>query len=395
MSGVSNRVVYGIGAAVVVIAGIVIGWNFWRNLPVPASTISAGTPAETVAQPQAKLEPAKPQSTNPEPSKSAADKPQKPQFDVVRVEPSGETVVAGRAAPNAKVTLFATGKPVGQATANAEGQFVILPPTLPPGDHLLSLEADAVASDQTVAVVVPKPGSRDVIVALAEPDKPTRILSDAKPQAGPVAGSAPASSAAPSVTIRTVEAQDGGGFFLSGLAAAGARVRLYLNGAFIAMAETAADGHWSMRIEKGMSPGKYAVRADLVAKDGVGVAARAEVPFDYPGAGAVAAAADKREGTGPSTASASQTSQRAAATQAAAAPSAEKRTGTAGTAQSTIVPELRTARVERGDSLWRISRTVLGQGMRYTQIYDANANQIRNPDLIYPGQVLVVPNPVP
>jgi nucleoid-associated protein YgaU len=47
--------------------------------------------------------------------------------------------------------------------------------------------------------------------------------------------------------------------------------------------------------------------------------------------------------------------------------------------------------VERGDSLWRISRTIYGEGLRYTQIYDANTNQIRNPDLIFPGQVLVVP----
>jgi len=55
------------------------------------------------------------------------------------------------------------------------------------------------------------------------------------------------------------------------------------------------------------------------------------------------------------------------------------------------VAELRTARVERGDSLWRISRTIYGEGLRYTQIYDANTNQIRNPNLIFPGQVLVVP----
>jgi nucleoid-associated protein YgaU len=55
------------------------------------------------------------------------------------------------------------------------------------------------------------------------------------------------------------------------------------------------------------------------------------------------------------------------------------------------VAELVTARVQRGDSLWRISTTVYGEGTRYTQLYDANASQIRDPDLIYPGQVLVVP----
>jgi nucleoid-associated protein YgaU len=56
-----------------------------------------------------------------------------------------------------------------------------------------------------------------------------------------------------------------------------------------------------------------------------------------------------------------------------------------------VVEDLRTAKVVRGDSLWRISRTVYGEGMRYTTLYDANNTQIRNPNRIYPGQVLVVP----
>jgi nucleoid-associated protein YgaU len=56
-----------------------------------------------------------------------------------------------------------------------------------------------------------------------------------------------------------------------------------------------------------------------------------------------------------------------------------------------LVPEVNTAIVSRGDSLWRISRRVYGSGMRYTVIYDANEDQIRNRDLIYPGQVFVLP----
>jgi nucleoid-associated protein YgaU len=56
-----------------------------------------------------------------------------------------------------------------------------------------------------------------------------------------------------------------------------------------------------------------------------------------------------------------------------------------------FVPEVRTARIERGDSLWAISRRTYGEGDRYTAIYDANQDQIRDPDLIYPGQVFVLP----
>jgi len=47
--------------------------------------------------------------------------------------------------------------------------------------------------------------------------------------------------------------------------------------------------------------------------------------------------------------------------------------------------------VQPGASLWRIARHSYGTGMRYTVIYEANRTQIRNPDLIYPGQVFVVP----
>lgn len=402
MLGVSNRVVYVVAVLVALIAAVFIGWNLWRNWSMPAPTTQSQAPA--AAQPQAKLDPVKPDSAKPEAEISKpATSSQKPQFDVVRVEPSGETVVAGRAAPNAKITLFSAGKPVGEVTANSEGQFVILPPALPPGDHLLSLQADAVTSDQTVAIAVPKPGGRNVVVALAEPDKPTRILSDAtksadtkpadtKPvDAKPVAAPASTPPASPPVAIRAVEAQEGGGFFLSGLATAGAQIRLYLNGALIASAQAGPDGRWSVRVEKGMSSGKYAVRADVLGQDG-GVVARAEVPFDYPAAGTMAATSGKREGASTASESAAQR-QAEAVTPATTAAGPEKRTDAA--PQSTVVPELRTARVERGDSLWRISRSMLGHGVRYTQIYDANTDQIRDPDLIYPGQVLVVPNPTP
>lgn len=47
--------------------------------------------------------------------------------------------------------------------------------------------------------------------------------------------------------------------------------------------------------------------------------------------------------------------------------------------------------IRRGDNLWTIARRVYGQGIRYTTIYQANQSQIRNPNLIYPGQVFDLP----
>ncbi len=58
-----------------------------------------------------------------------------------------------------------------------------------------------------------------------------------------------------------------------------------------------------------------------------------------------------------------------------------------------VIGEVSTASVRSGDNLWDISRSRLGQGRRYTRIYAANVAQIRDPRLIYPGQVFVLPTP--
>src|SRR3546814_375350 len=47
--------------------------------------------------------------------------------------------------------------------------------------------------------------------------------------------------------------------------------------------------------------------------------------------------------------------------------------------------------VQPGNSLWRIARRTYGRGMQYAVIYQANQDQIRDPDLIYPGQVFELP----
>jgi nucleoid-associated protein YgaU len=47
--------------------------------------------------------------------------------------------------------------------------------------------------------------------------------------------------------------------------------------------------------------------------------------------------------------------------------------------------------VQPGNNLWRIARDTYGRGIRYTVIYRANQARIRNPAMIYPGQVFAVP----
>lgn len=47
--------------------------------------------------------------------------------------------------------------------------------------------------------------------------------------------------------------------------------------------------------------------------------------------------------------------------------------------------------VQSGDSLWAIAKKYYGDGSKYTKIYNANKDKIKNPSLIYPGQKLVIP----
>ena len=55
-------------------------------------------------------------------------------------------------------------------------------------------------------------------------------------------------------------------------------------------------------------------------------------------------------------------------------------------------PRQTTYTVKSGDCLWNIAKKYLGNGSRYTEIYNLNKDKIKNPNLIYPGQVLVMPS---
>jgi nucleoid-associated protein YgaU len=51
--------------------------------------------------------------------------------------------------------------------------------------------------------------------------------------------------------------------------------------------------------------------------------------------------------------------------------------------------------IQPGNNLWRISRVIYGRGIEYTVIYQANRDRIRDPDLIYPGQIFLTPGANP
>src|SRR5882757_8325442 len=291
-----------------------------------------------------------------------------PAFDVARIEPTGEAVIAGRATPGATVELLRDGVLHDRAVADQSGQFVMVPPRLPSGTYDLTLRSrqpngKQAPSKQTVAVALePIPTERPV-VALMTPGKPTVVLSQPgapKPMAG-------------AVLVESVEIEPGGKFHASGRARPGAAVRLYLNDALVASVMAGADGRFAVTINKGVAPGGYRVRLDEVESNSGAVRARAEVPFNVPDT-AVTASVPAQSGQQP---------------QLAAAVATVLPDG--GSPSTVVVPKIATTTVSRGDSLWRLSRLTYGAGTRYAVIYKANREQIRNPNLIHPGQVFVLP----
>ena len=392
-----------------------------------------------------------------------------PTFDIVRVEPDGASVIAGRAAPNSRIELLRDGKPFASAQVDASGQFALTPPDLPPGSSEIALRATGadgkpLPGRESVTVVVAEARNTKPLIALTAPDAPTRVLSQpgapdasGKPpaavaaetpgRAGPepkvAEGSRGAGKAAPgagALRIVSVDAQEGGRLHVTGQTTAWSSLRLYLNDTMVASGQSGADGRVAFTIGRGVKPGAYRIRVDSVDSGGSKVKARAEVAFAYPDSvpptryadnspaettapaatgktSATAPAAAKLKsgevgavprpaapparasgaaGTEPERPAASGTGSLAAAAPApgadnrAAALSPRRPDGVEGGA--VFVPEVATARITRGDSLWQISRRTYGRGNRYTVIYDANQEQIRDPNRIYPGQMFVLPN---
>ncbi len=402
-----------IGAVAAGVVAVLVGALYWAWPGSPEPTKASVSPPVAVQQPAQPEQKAAAAEKPPEPKAEAKkDAPVVPSFDLVRVEPDGESVIAGRAAPGATIELMRGDQVHARAVADASGLFAIVPPALPPGTHqvmLQSIAPDGVRqrSPQTVTVVIDTGGTRP-LVTLASPDQPTVLLSNPEPPEPKVAEqpkvpepqgpekvaepkpAEPATQPAPQqqagatppapapaqpapraeIKIVTVESEDGK-LFVSGQAAPGATVRLYLNESMIAPGSAGGDGKLSFSIGSGVRPGDYRIRLDDVDPVSGQVKSRAEVGFNVP---AQVAAAEPAAPV--------------AAPQDAPKPASEAQVAAAGTV---VIPNINTAIVSRGDNLWRISQRIYGQGVRYTVIYGANQDQIRNPNLIYPGQVFVLP----
>jgi nucleoid-associated protein YgaU len=249
-------------------------------------------------------------------------------------------------------------------------------------------------------------------------------------------------AASTSLTLGTVDYNDRGDIIFSGTAEAGSGIRLYVDNKLAGDAAAATDGSWTFADREDIAPGTHSLRVDQLRPDG-SVAKRIELPFMRAAPQEVAslneptvsAESSKREPQAPAAAAVAEPPATASAEPPAAAPAAMEEgapnettvvkteppleetatvqqepqsVAAAGEAPATDAPtsdapttaDLNQSRngkivIQPGNSLWRISRVIYGRGVEYTTIYQANKEQIRNPNLIYPGQIFATPGVVP
>jgi hypothetical protein len=311
-----------------------------------------------------------------------------PRLDVVRVDEGGLATIAGTAAPGAMISLRLDGVELSQIAADASGQFATLL-TLSPSEtpRLLGLvqispDGTEIAGPDSLALAPVK--APEVTAEAAAETTPETAPETAgllvSPEGVSVVESASASSA-PSlpISIETIAYGAAGEVNLSGKAGLGAKLRIYLDEAPIAEVMADDTGKWSAVLAD-VAAGVHVLRVDEVDAAGA-VVSRFETPFEREVATQELAAA-QTEAAAPEVAPASEsaTSEPAAAEPAAAEPAA------AAAAPITIT-------VQPGFTLWAIARDTYGDGVLYVQVFEANRDKIKDPDLIYPGQVFTVPQP--
>jgi len=403
-AGMVSGPVMGVGVAAVAVALAV--WALWGegegDKPAPqvtaaatenaaaenASTENSGAQTALAAAPQptAEAQPAaEPQAPAEAQASTEAPPPAPPHFDVVRVDAAGLATIAGTAPVGARLSLRLDGAALADVAVDGAGQFATvlslpaasvpqmleLVAVLADGSEIAAGEAVAIApimapaapaAPETLATTAESAGEAGGETQAAQTDAPAALLvSDAGAVVLQDAAPAGAEGALP-VAIEAISYGDGGTVMLAGQAAAGAILRLYLDDA--AQGEVQADGrgHWTAQFAA-VTDGEHVLRADEIDAGGA-VVNRFETPFSRSAPETVAAETETATGAASATAPTPVT---------APAP-----------VTVTIVP---------GMTLWAIARENFGDGVLYVQVFEANRDKIKDPDLIYPGQVFTLPQP--
>ena len=237
----------------------------------------------------------------------------------------------------------------------------------------------------------------------------------------------------PAVTIDTISYSSNGDVILGGRGQAGNFVRIYLENQSIATSEIAVDGYWALEL-RDIEPGIYTLRIDELNPGG-DVVSRAETPFkreaaeelaelmaveaeveeprlEVPSESAAVAKAEAQPAAQTETETAPEKPLAQAVTQVevnvqpevAALDGQDEQSSNGGSAVVERLPsetapalrapskKFRVRTVQPGSTLWAIAKESYGAGIEYFKVFEANKERIRDPDLIYPGQVFEIPD---
>ncbi len=276
-----------------------------------------------------------------------------PSFDIVHISADGHSVFAGRAEPGASISVMDGDEVVGSALADSRGEWVVIPDTpLPAGSRELGIAArgesgSEALSESVVVLHVPEsPGNAEaepsaidhdpIAVSLPRGDTGiARLMQSGEPGYG-IEG-------AHGLSLDSISYDAVGSFAISGRAQPDNRIAAYLDEHGIGRTRASRAGDWTIMPEETVDPGFYTLRVDQL-DDGGSVVSQIQTPFTMVDIGET----DVAEGL--------------------------------------VV-------VQPGNSLWRIARRVYGRGTQHTIIFQANRDQIDEANLIYPGQIFLLPTP--
>ena len=409
--------------------------------------------------------------------------PVPPSFDVVRIEPDGAALIAGKAPADAQISLLLDGVQEARVQADSTGNFVAQLTFAPnPAPRILGLVAtlddgSTLAGTETVAVAPIAPMVPEAVPAEV-PEPPAALLLTEEGAQVLTAPEPVAEGEVAAVSLDTISYAPDGAVQLAGRGQAGAGLRIYLDNAAVMDGAVPEDGAWAVTLPE-TAPGIYTLRLDQLGEDGA-VTSRFETPFKRETLEALALATGATppvpEAAAPEPAPAPEPAaepapepapapepepavtaeaepvpetapepvpEPAPVVEPAAAPEPAPAVEPAPAAEASPVvepapepepapvvepaPAVETApepepapaiatspepapappvepavaaptaavsiTVQPGFTLWGIATDMMGEGTMYVQVFEANKDKIRDPDLIYPGQVFTLPQP--
>ena len=268
--------------------------------------------------------------------------------DVFRVDEFGNIISAGKVSREAKIEILADNKKIiGADKTEADGSFVIFGKVQSTG-LVQTVKIRGLIEDKGKEKIV---DSADLFFVLPQVEKSNEKevnKIEKKPLIVRDDGNdlkilAPIQvSSVDSITLDTISYTQDSSTELAGRARLDNTIRIYLNNKLESEVKVNESGAWKTTLPD-IQAGVYTLRLDELNDNGI-VKGRLELPF-------------KKED--------------------------EALIQAMGEGSITVQP---------GNSLWRIARKYYGKGIQYVEIFERNSHLIKDPDLIYPGQVFSLPN---